>query len=66
MEFNEGEKVVYTFPNPVDGAKKEFSGKIYLITDGWIFIKSEDDIILRVSFYNAEMLERDGDKRQAV
>ncbi|GJQ64163.1 MAG: hypothetical protein SCALA702_32160 [Melioribacteraceae bacterium] len=66
MEFNEGENVVYTFPNPVDGAKKSFSGKIYLITDSWIFIKSEDDIILRVSFHNAGMIEQEGDKRKAV
>jgi len=66
MEFNEGDSVIYTFPTPVDGAKKQFEGEIYMITDGWIFIKSTEGMILKVSHYNAELIEQTGEKRQAI
>lgn len=66
MEFHEGEKVVYTFPKPVDGARKQFYGEIFKMTEGWIFIKSEDDVVLKVSFNNIELLTKAGDKKKAI
>jgi hypothetical protein len=58
MDFIIGEKVKYYFPNPKNSAKKFFIGFIENISENHIVMRNDENITLKVSFANYDLLKR--------
>jgi len=56
MNFEIGDTVIYTFPDPVSPKTSKFIGKIEEISGSYIFIKNEKNIRLKVSAKNFELI----------
>jgi hypothetical protein len=56
MDFKIGEKIKYYFPNPKNATKPFFVGLIDDITENHIVIKNDENITLKVSFANFDLL----------
>ncbi len=57
MELRTGDKVKYTFPNPLSTEKRTITGFVDFIGESFIFIKCADNSKLRISFKNYDFLE---------
>ena len=56
MEFKVGDKIKYYFPNPKNSLKPNFIGIIEAMSENHILIKNAEDVILKVSFGNFDLL----------
>jgi hypothetical protein len=56
MEFKLGERIKYFFPNPKSSSKPFFIGLIENVADN--HIKNDENITLKVSFANFDLLKR--------
>lgn len=57
FEIREGDKVRYNFPKAIGKNKNIFFGVVSLLSENYIFIKSEDGNLLKVSFSNFRNIE---------
>lgn len=57
MEIKLGQRVIYTFPEPVDFSRTKFLGTVEFVGEAFIFIKDERNIKLKVSYKNSHLLQ---------
>lgn len=57
MEFNIGDKVIYSFPEATSSGITDFSGYIESVSENFIVIRNRKDIQLKVSFKNFDFIK---------
>jgi hypothetical protein len=60
MEIKIGDIIKYFFPSPVSRTKHSIVGHVDYIGDSFIFIKSRDNIRVKVSFKNFGKIKKIG------
>jgi hypothetical protein len=58
MEITIGDKVKYLFPDQNNLAKSAFIGVVDFVGDSFVTLRSEQNMVLKVSFKNFHLLER--------
>lgn len=57
MDLKVGDKIKYNFPNPHNSLSKSFFGVIELISDTFVYIRSDEGVRLKVSFKHFDLME---------
>ncbi len=60
MEIKQGDLIKYLFPYPMSKVKNSIVGKVDYIGDDFIFIKSNANIRLKISFKNFDHIKKLG------
>jgi hypothetical protein len=58
MEIKLGQRIIYTFPEPIDSSKAKFLGTVDYVGETFILIKDDRNIKLKVSYKNFHLLQQ--------
>jgi len=56
MSLKAGDRLVYTYPNPLNSKNKSFSGRVEVICETYVILKNDQNILLKISWKNFDYL----------
>jgi len=57
MDINVGDRIIYTFPNPIIKNKTYVIGRVESIDDFYINIRTDNNIKLKITFKNFDYIK---------